>query len=926
MRRAIAVGTFGLSLLFGLHVPLAAQITTGSLVGTVTDETGGVLPGVSATLSGATLIGGPQTEVTAISGQYRFERLPPGVYNVRFELVGFKSIERQDIHVSATFTAVVNVRMQVGNMEERVTVTGESPIVDTKSNVQQTAMGQEVLEGIPTGRDVWSLAKLIPGVSVGTYDVGGTQGMQQSDMSAHGSRDADKTFAIDGLSVNWPGTGGGATMVYYDQGMFEEVNYQTSAIPAEVAIGGIFMNMVTKAGGNFWRGEARYYFANDGMQSENFEAVSRQFNFQGGNPVTEQYDFNGTLAGPLVRDTIWFFGSYRRWKVDKLLLSTFNPDGTNARDNNLIWNGSAKLTAQLARNHRLGLVYNYNQKNRYQRRTATFEEDQASYVQLQPGYTGQAKYTAVLGSQFVFESTAGGVKGVWPLHYQKEVGPDDIRREDTVLQTGWGAAPRSYDNPNYRFQFDNVISHTRNGHGTHSLKAGVQFTRQFYRDINTMNGDMRLIYNNGVPFRVQAFNTPVQATSYIHQLGLFAQDSWSLGRVTVNVGLRADGAKGWIPDEVSGAGRWVGERSIQKREVYNQWIGVWRAGVVFDLTGTGLTALKGNFSRYAHQVGAAAIVNSVHAFALSSANIAWNDRNKNVLPDPGELGNFEGFTGGASTRYPDAKGTTWGHSDELTAGIEHQLMRDVRVGLMYYHRTNRNNVGSFNVAVPSSAYVPVEVTNPLGGTATVYNLNASYVGKQDNVRMATPLLDTDYDGVELTAAKRFSSRWQMLFGLTVGRNEGGIDFGDLNDPNNLDFQKGIAGNDATYQLKLSGTYVVPRAEIIVSGSLLNNTGYPRQFTYQVTRSVLPTLTRSAQTIRLNRRGDERLPRVRMVDLRVSRSFKLAGDRRFEPQVDLFNIFNADTIVNMVNAVGPRLGYPGEILAPRIARVGFVLKF
>ncbi|MBI2221760.1 MAG: TonB-dependent receptor [Acidobacteria bacterium] len=926
MRRVIRVCVVLLFLIPCTSLPVSAQITTGSLIGAVTDETGAVMPGVTVTLSGETLIGGPQVEVTAASGQYRFERLPPGVYNVRFELPGFTSIERMDLHISATFTATVNVKMQVGQMEERITVTGESPIVDTKSNVQQTAMGQEVLEGIPTGRDVWSLAKLIPGVSVGTYDVGGTQGMQQSAMSAHGSRDADKTFAIDGLSVNWPGTGGGSTMVYYDQGMFEEINYQTSAIPAEVAIGGIFMNMVTKAGGNAWRGEARYYYANDDLQSENFDAVSKQFSFKGGNPVADQYDFNGTMAGPIVRDKIWFFGSYRRWKVDKLLLSTFNPDGSNARDDNLIWNASVKLTSQIARDHRLGLVYNFNQKNRYQRRTATFEEDKATFVQLQPGYTGQAKYTAVLNNQFVFESTAGGVKGVWPLHYQKEVAPTDIRREDTVLQTGWDAAPRSYDNPNYRFQWDNVISHTRAGRGTHSLKAGVQFTRQFYRDLNTMNGDMRLIYNNGRPFRVQAFNTPVQATSYVHQLGFFAQDSWSMGRFTLNVGVRADGAKGWIPEETSGTGRWVAERTVEKRDVYNQWIGVWRAGAVFDLTGKGLTAVKGNYSRYAHQVGAAAIVNSVHPFALSSANIAWNDLNGNELPDPGELGTFEGFTGGASTRYPDADGTDWGYSDEITAGLEHQLMRDVRVGVMYYHRTNRKNVGSFNAAVPTTAYTPIQIASPLGGTATVYNLDRAFVGRQDNVRMATPLLDTDYDGVEVTAAKRFSSRWQMLFGLTVGRNEGGLEFGDLNDPNSLDFQEGVSGNDATYQLKLSGTYVVPRAEIIVSGSLMNSTGYPRQFTYQVTRSVVPTLTRSAQTIRLNRRGDERLPRVTMADLRFSRSFSLGGDRRFEPQVDLFNVFNADTIVNMVDAAGPRLGYPGEILAPRIMRVGFVFKF
>ena len=121
--------------------------------------------------------------------------------------------------------------MEVGSSAETITVTGESPTVDVRSNVQQTVMNQEILEGVPTGRDPWSLAKLIPGVQVATYDVGGTQSMQQSSMSAHGSNTNDVSYNIDGATVNWPGGGGGATMMYYDQGMFEEVNYMTSADP-----------------------------------------------------------------------------------------------------------------------------------------------------------------------------------------------------------------------------------------------------------------------------------------------------------------------------------------------------------------------------------------------------------------------------------------------------------------------------------------------------------------------------------------------------------------------------------------------------------------------------------------------------------------------------------------------------------------------
>src|SRR5213075_376891 len=196
-------------------------------------------------------------ETTDATGSYRFDRLPPGSYRVKFELQGFRSIDRADVAVSAAFVATVNAKLEVGNLAETITVTGESPTVDTKSNVQQTVMTQEILEGVPTGRDPWSVAKIIPGVQVSTYDVGGTQSIQQSSLSSHGSNTNDVSYNIDGAIVNWPGGGGGATMLYYDQGMFEEVNYMTSAIPAEVMVGGVSINMVTKDAGNKWRGELR---------------------------------------------------------------------------------------------------------------------------------------------------------------------------------------------------------------------------------------------------------------------------------------------------------------------------------------------------------------------------------------------------------------------------------------------------------------------------------------------------------------------------------------------------------------------------------------------------------------------------------------------------------------------------------------------
>src|SRR6476620_3744590 len=251
-----------------------AQVQTGSIVGVASDASNAVLPGVTVSLSGERLIGGVQTQVTAASGAYRFDRLPPGAYTVKFELPGFKTVTNDDIRVSAAFVATVNAKLEVGSVTESITVTGESPTVDTRSNVQQTVMNQEILEGVPTGRDPWSLAKLIPGVQVATYDVGGTQSVQQSSMSAHGSNTNDVSYNIDGATVNWPGGGGGATMMYYDQGMFEEVNYMTSAIPAETLAGGVSINMVTKAGGNQWKGNISYNFANDGLQATNHEQAA----------------------------------------------------------------------------------------------------------------------------------------------------------------------------------------------------------------------------------------------------------------------------------------------------------------------------------------------------------------------------------------------------------------------------------------------------------------------------------------------------------------------------------------------------------------------------------------------------------------------------------------------------------------------------
>jgi hypothetical protein len=265
---------------------------------------------------------------------------------------------------------------------------------------------------------------------------------------------------------------------------------------------------------------------------------------------------------------------------------------------------------------------------------------------------------------------------------------------------------------------------------------------------------------------------------------------------------------------------------------------------------------------------------------------------------------------------------------------------------MYYHRTNRNQLGTVNAAVPSNLYTPITINVPNGPhgatTATLYNLSsASLLSAQSTVVDNHSYLDTVYNGVDITANKRMSHHWQMVAGLTFGKNTGGLNStsgqsgtADLNDPNTTLYTNGIVGNDSPVAFRLSGSYQAPYG-INVAGTLTANSGYPYVSTFQVTRANLASvcgcsasLVRSSQNVFLSARGDERLPAVKLVDLSVSRTFAFLNNRRIVPRLDIFNLFNSYTPTAYNAAVGPTYLQPsgGGIISPRIMRIGFSVNF
>lgn len=915
---------------------------SGTLSGIVKDAQGGVLPGVTVSVSGEALIGGARTAVTGESGSYQIAALPPGTYTVGFELAGFAPLKREGVVIQVAGNARVDVELGVGTLQETVTVSGESPVVDVSSTVTQTNINKELFDAIPTGRNPWVMAGLVPGVTTGRLDVGGTEGMQQYNIEAFGSADSQKSFSIDGLKTNWGGGSGGATMQYYGFEMYEEYNMQTASGTAESDVSGVYMNMVTKSGGNRFNSDHNVYFMNDALQGTNIDdELRRRLNLgagqqtgAAGNPIDISYDWSSTLGGPIARDKAWFFGAMRWWRLDQFQVGALNPDGSQAIDDNRIRNFMGKATYQLGPSTRTSFMFNRNLKDRFHRREVPFSEDKATVLQDQPAQNYVAQVNQVFGQRLLLDARVGRMWGVFPLRYQSDVRPTDIAVRDISRETQFNAATEQSLNPNHRYQANATAGYFVDafGPGSHDLKAGLQFSWEKMGYDRIRNGDYYLELDNGVPLRAQVSNTPVNSDHRLETWAIFLQDRWTAGRATINYGVRLDGVSSHLPAQSSPAGTFIGERSFPRREVFDfQFNAAPRLGIAYDLLGNGRTAVKAYFGRFYNQFGSE-IAEAVNPNARISLPVTWTDRNNNLQLDAGELAAFT-FTGVFPRVDPDAARP---YSDEINVGVDQQLLPDFSVSASYHRRQHRNGLGIVDLARPSSAYTPVQRTylDPATGVQTpitVFNLDPSLATTRDRVITTVDVLESDYDGVLFSFNKRMSNGWQLLGGLTLQTHEGFPHSGTYTNPGtNTDF------NDPTYRLNrdnssvftdlpwnfnLSGSYQLPY-EIVLSGKYTARAGDPLVRTFTATGLTQGSLAGTY----LQPRGEDRTETVnKFVDVRVAKRFAFGG-ARLEGNVDVFNLLNANHVLEQNTATGTTFGRPSRILAPRIVRFGLTARF
>ena len=511
MQSRVLRWAFGLGFVLG---GIAHAQQSGTLDGTIRDEQGGVLPGTTVTVSSPALIGGEQSTVAGPSGVYRFRDLAPGTYRVVFQLAGFGTLTREGIRVNAARATTLDAQLVVGGLEETVTVTGESPIVDVRNTVTQTNIEEELYESVPTGRNPWVMAGLVPGMVTGQLDVGGTRGFQQYDLEIFGSDSQQKSFSIDGLKTNWTGGDGGSTMQYYDFGMYEEYNFQTASGTAESDVSGVYMNMVTKSGGNDLSGSAVIYYMGEGTQSSNIDSDLEAAGLTG-NEIDLSYDFNGTIGGPIMRDKAWWFASARWWRLDQFVPGAFNEDGSPGIDDNRIRNFMGKYTQQINPENKLSFMFNRNLKDRFHRGRGgqfPFSEDRATQLQDQPAQNFVVDWSSIIGGSAVLDVRVGRMWGTFPSRYQPEVGTDlfdDVRLEDRTLGRAQRAGTQNFTNPNSRLQLNASLTYfLEQGNSTHDLKFGVQISRAKHEDFTVRNGDVILRSEGGVADSVVLYNSP----------------------------------------------------------------------------------------------------------------------------------------------------------------------------------------------------------------------------------------------------------------------------------------------------------------------------------------------------------------------------------------------------------------------------------
>jgi hypothetical protein len=964
-----------------VFVPAAAY-AQASIAGVVRDTSGAVLPGVTVEAASPALIERVRSAVTDGSGQYKVVDLRPGTYTVTFTLPGFSTVKREGIELAGSFTASVNADLRVGALEETITVTGEAPVVDVQSVTQQRVLDKEVLDTIPVGRNQHNVANLIPGM-VGPLDYGGTNNLNLNTLSVHGSRANDQRVMVDGMSISATSGDGQLSNFIPDMTSTQEVAVSYSAGAAEQAFGGVQMNMIPREGGNTFKGSFFATGVNERFQSNNYTEALRIAGLRAPNALKIVYDVNPGAGGPIVKDRVWFY-SAARWQTTQSYQAglwenknagdptrwDYDPDYSRRAIQPLVQkSANTRLTWQITPKNKIAGFYEH-QYRVWEQLTPTIAPESATKYDFPENEFVTGSYTATLTNKWLIDAKVSDIIQGWKdrypdggtsLEFTKPI-PDAFKSLIAVTEQGglipnllYRGAGQTGLGPFIRVKGYIASAQASASYvtGSHALKVGFLDTWGTRReDYTNIDANVRYRFNNGVPNLITQIATPYGFRSNLGaELGVYAQDKWTIDRLTLNVGARFDYLNINFPEQSLVPGSLVPNRNITFPK--NDYLG-WkdmspRVGAVYDLFGSGKTALKVNLGRYvlAQRLSSAYtnLGNPVNAMS-NQVTRAWNDRgglgiNGDYVPqcnlvDPlanGECGPISNLRFGQSVpttvsdpamlRGWDKRPDQW----EFESSVQHQLMPRVGLEVGYFRRWYGNFTVTDNTLTTPSDYTEYSITAPSdprlpnGGGYVVgglYDLNPNKVGQVNNFfTMASNYGDykENWNGVDVNLNLRLGRGTIVQGGFSTGRTS--LDVCDLRTqlpeltvvapyvvgPSSPDCA--IQGMFQT-QVKFLGTYLVPKADVSIAATFRSLPGPGIVSNYIASNAVVqPSLGRPLSasapnvTVNLVAPGTMFGEQTNLLDLRLSKILRF-GQYRTAVNLDLANLFNSSGVTTLNN--------------------------
>jgi Carboxypeptidase regulatory-like domain len=1017
-----------------LALPLSAY-AQASIAGVVKDASGAVLPGVTVEATSPVLIEKARTAVTDGEGQYRIVDLRAGTYAVTFTLAGFSAVRREGIELTGSFNAAVNADLKVGALAETITVTGETPIVDTQSVRRQTTISSDLITAIPSARAYASLMQLMPNTVVATgaaSDVQVVPGMVV--FGGAGGRSNEGRLQLDGISVGSAFNGGGVSAYIADVGNAQEVALTSSGGLGEAEVGGPSMNVVPKTGGNSVKGSVYLSGVTKGMVGSNYSDDLKARGLSTPGSTTKVWDFNGAVGGPIKKDRLWFFYTLRDEGTHKTVPGMFanlnagDPTKwTYAPDLNRpavqaasFRTTSLRLTAQATPRNQVRVFWDeqmpcegaawpgstakacrHSGDNEIiaggtaaptPAASATAAPETASYRHYGTRFR-QVSWQSPITSRLLGEASVGNYASRYlgntmpgspafdfiQVTEQCAAGcPANDNRAGLVYRGGTFAQGSAWQGSNnWRASLSYV-------EGKHSMKFGYQGGYLMQDSFPYTNSQfMTFRVNNGVPNQINEiidYNAVQQRVKYD---AFYAQDQWTMGRITLQGALRFDRATSIFPAVEIGGVRFlptvISFPETKGVDAYKDLTP--RGGAAIDLFGNGKTALKFNFGRYleAAQNGGLFIASRPSSRISTTASRTWTDSNGNFRPDCDLLNNAaQTVVGGdfcgavANTNFGKTLLDTtqdpallsgWGVRSgdwQWGASVQQQIAPRVSVELSYLRRWLLNFVVTDNLAIAAgdldkfTISAPVDARLPDGGgyaiPGTLYNVNPSKASIAANNFVT---LDSNYARQNQTSnaiALNLSARPGKGFNIQGGFNTNNTSFDycalraeipeltilGANSPTNpyCDYSTGWIT-----RFTALGSYVIPRIDAQIGATMRSDKGALLAANWAAPNSAIaPSLGRNLSnnaptaTVNLITPGTLYGDRVNELDLRLAKNIRI-GRVRTNLGVDIFNVFNSAPVLTYNQAFVPASAtsagswlQPTSVLQARFFKVSAQIDF